>query len=514
MSSSQAQTSDDSGVVICRLGGERFALPMRQVSGVLRRPAIRRLPMSQQALLGLASLRGSVVPIIALHHLLGLACDRDGESDSRIVMMELEQTLGICVDDVENVVSLPAESAIGAAEETTRSGVRGHHLDSEGRVIQWLDVARLVQEQLVPVERKAVPTPSGAAQTASPDPGTPQYDSREQNISLVSFTLAEQHFALHLEHVRQILRLPEEVSAVPNAPDYLLGLMTLRDETLPLLALGPWFGLAGLPEAGAPVVVLGLGEYRIGVVVDGVNQVVRLAPAALRGFPALSTGGPDAGIEAICRPAADQPLMTLLSEQPFRKLAEQYGVPMAASRDVRDGSEAVDEGEDDDESLRLLEFSLAGQQYSLPLEAVTEIASRPEAPTQVPATPEFLDGMINLRGDALPIVDMAKRLGVAPEVSGDDRSGSERRIVVVSHRGMKTGLLVDVVNNVMHVRRSWLEASPVVMLGREVLVDRLVRLPDSRDVIQLLTLEALFSADERAQLDEMSGDVADAPLTE
>lgn len=491
------EDSNERGVVICRLGRERYALPMEKVIGVLRAPRIRRIPASPPALLGLANLRGSVVPVVALDRLLGLSTTAD-DSAGRIVMLALEQPLGVRVDEVENVVTPGEAEGLSLTAQAGANGVMGHHRDEEGRVVQWLDVDRLVRDQLVSARRSgsALPGPGGggapeARRTATTEP-------TEWPVALVSFEVAGQRFAFRLEHVQQILRLPEEISAVPNAPDYLPGLMTLRGEALPLVALGRWFSLDAPRRPGAPVVVLHLEGLRIGLIVDEVHQVLRLMPASLRRFPNMAGSSASSDIEAVWQGDERHPLISILSERPFMTLARQLVAPADATSDEAPVERSS--SEEAAEHLRFLEFTLADQRYCLPIDSVEGIARPPQTPYAVPSAPAFIDGMMNLRGAVVPIVDTARRLGLTDEGAEGSATRTGRRLVVVLNEGVRSALLVDVVNNVIHVEPEWVEPAPIRLLGDEVLVEQLIRLPDSREVIQLMNLTALFSAEEQAAL--------------
>lgn len=493
-------------VVICRLGRERYALPMEQVVGVLRAPPIRCIPAAPQALLGLANLRGSVVPIVALDRLLGLSTAADN-GDSRIVLLALEQPLGVRVDEVENVVTPGETDGISLAADASANGVMGHHRDEEGRIVQWLDVGRLVREQLVSARQEAPALPGTGGGGALEARGRKTGEPAEWPVPLVSFEVAGQRFAFRLEHVQQILRLPEEISAVPNAPAYLLGLMTLRGAAMPLVALGRWFSLDAPHRPGAPVVVLHLEGMRIGLIVDEVHQVMRLMPGTLRRFPAMAGPRASGDIEAVWRGDENHPLISILSERPFMALARQFvggsadaSSDAASSEGQRPSNEPRRSHEEEVERLRFLEFTLSDQRYCLPIDRVEGIAQPPQTPYTVPSAPAFIDGMMNLRGAVVPIVDTARRLGLTDEGAGSGAVRAGRRLVVVLNGGVRSALLVDVVNNVIHVDADWVESAPVRLLGDEVLVEQLIRLPDSREVIQLMNLTALFSAEDQAAL--------------
>lgn len=86
--------------------------------------------------------------------------------------------------------------------------------------------------------------------------------------------------------------------------------------------------------------------------------------------------------------------------------------------------------------------------YGIPIEHVHEIV-RMQPVTRIPRAPTFVEGVINLRGQVIPVVDLRRRFGL-PEVGGD---GAER-IVVVEMDGARVGVVVDAVLEVLRVPES------------------------------------------------------------
>ncbi len=97
------------------------------------------------------------------------------------------------------------------------------------------------------------------------------------------------------------------------------------------------------------------------------------------------------------------------------------------------------------ERIRLLTFFVGGEQYCADISSVTDIIKIP-AITYIPLLPEYILGVINLRGKVVPIADLALRLGVVGE-EYDDHSC----IIVFSVRGQSAGLMVKRVGDVIDV---------------------------------------------------------------
>lgn len=101
-----------------------------------------------------------------------------------------------------------------------------------------------------------------------------------------------------------------------------------------------------------------------------------------------------------------------------------------------------------------LTFSLSGETFAMPVEAVQQIV-RISSITRVPHAPRPIRGVTNLRGRVIPVIDLRVRVGLpAAEI---DRSS---RIIAVSSRNRVIGLLVDAVHQVMHIDLNLIQRPP------------------------------------------------------
>lgn len=144
---------------------------------------------------------------------------------------------------------------------------------------------------------------------------------------------------------------------------------------------------------------------------------------------------------------------------------------------------------------QLVTFVLAGEEYALDIKKVQEIILN-NTPTFIPQSPAFIRGLINLRGNVIPVVDLRTLFGMPTvEATGDTR------IIVVESRGVIVGLTVDAVNEVLRIGEKQLSPAPptVANLGRRYLAG-LVQL-DKRLVI-LLNGDELLATDDLQRLDQ------------
>ncbi len=142
---------------------------------------------------------------------------------------------------------------------------------------------------------------------------------------------------------------------------------------------------------------------------------------------------------------------------------------------------------------QLVVFDLATEAYGVDIGAVREII-RLQDITRVPRTPDFVEGVINLRGKVIPVVDLRKRFMLPVAEQTDDN-----RIVVVDIGGQDIGVVVDAVTEVLRILSESVQApSSVITTTDSDYLMGICKL-ESRLII-LLDLERVLSEEEKSVL--------------
>lgn len=145
------------------------------------------------------------------------------------------------------------------------------------------------------------------------------------------------------------------------------------------------------------------------------------------------------------------------------------------------------------EEKQLVIFALAKEAYGVDISAVHEII-RMQAITKVPRAPDFVEGVINLRGKVIPVVDMRKRFGLTVSQQTKDS-----RIVVVDISNQEVGMVVDAVTEVLRIPAESVEPpSSVITTSDSAYLLGIAKLEDR--LIILLDLEQILSISEKKKL--------------
>ncbi len=139
---------------------------------------------------------------------------------------------------------------------------------------------------------------------------------------------------------------------------------------------------------------------------------------------------------------------------------------------------------------QIVVFELASEHFGVNIAAVESIIKMQEI-TKMPRSPRFVEGVTNLRGKVLPVVDLRKRFGLpSQEVSKDSR------IVVVTISGAEVGMVVDAVSEVLTVPADCVEPAPAIATTVDSSFITGIAKLDGRLVILLDLAEILTEAEQ------------------
>jgi purine-binding chemotaxis protein CheW len=494
-----ASLSDARQYVTFHIDDGTFAVPLAEVQEIIRMPNLVQVPLSPASLEGLANLRGTVMSITSLRRIFRYP-DLAHDDATRVVVINQGVPVGLVVDRMAAVVSADPDQleSVASIEATVDTDLlRGMIKAADGRgMIMILDPLRLVESEFGSSRRLAAKTDADAADRAAP-PVTEDSDE----LQLVSFEVAEQEYALPIEHVQEIVQVPERINRVPKTEPHVLGVITLRNRLLPLVSLREMFGLPSAPldERNKIVVVSLPDQTSVGIVMDMVKEVLRVHRKLLDPVPSLIRGGGGkSDIQGICRMNGGQRLVAVLSasalfENEALRRAAAAGVVAAEDAD-EEGAMASDQAVATgvlEEEEQFVVFRLANEEYGAPIESVQEIVRVPEELTRLPKAPPFIRGVVNLRGSVLPVVDQRARFDLA-DIERNDR----QRIMVFMIAGVRTGFIVDSVSEVLKIPRVAIGPTPALSAEQAQLISRVANLEKQKRMILLIDVDHLLAQTE------------------
>jgi len=524
--------SADRQFVTFSVAGEMFAVPMEPVQEIIRLPDVAQLPLAPRALEGLANLRGSVLPIVNLRSLFGSE-RRDADDATRALVINLGQPLGFIVDHVASVVSV--ESSQIQTADAIQSVVRTEYLSGliqqakpEGgtQLLLILDFERLVRSEFsglqsaVAQRRESRSTDTPASMFEMQSRSTESDKAHDEDLLLVSFTVAGQEYGIAITDVQEIVQLPDHVTSLPNAPTHVSGLISLRRRLLPLLDLRSLFNLGSVAAdehhrivvVAVPAATSGGEPALVGLITDTVKEVIHVPSRHNEPMPGiLARDSQMQEFASICRLDEGRRLVSVISTQALLGLqavqeAAALRLGAAAPNANSTHSHSIAENAmpsshtehsepEQQEEMQVVIFRLGAEEFGVPIMSVQEIVRVPELLTRVPKTPAYVEGVINLRGTVLPVIDQRSRLGMQT-LERNDR----QRIMVFMVGGMRTGFIVDSVAEVLRINRQSVSAAPALSAEQGRLITQVAKLNENKRLVMLIDQRQLLEAEETADL--------------
>ena len=560
------------------LGDEEFGFDIMSVQEIIRQPKLSRIPMAPSYVEGIANLRGMILPVIDTRTRFGMPRTEDTDRTRVLVVDVNGNKTGLRVDRVRQVTRVLGRE-MELPPPVIREGMNSDYLlniiklDEGKRIIMALNPKTICKVTNDGQEKQQTGDQQGAAANGATaaDGKANASDEDLSVVQLVTFKLGQEEYAFQMERVREILRV-ERPSEVPGTPKYVLGVLTVRGNILPVIDLRVMLGMRNLEsEVVAEATELGdqfkewlkaIGEtvsLGKGIIDSSGAETIRkwmadctTASQALMDILGKMRTANDRLLRGVAQTqtlmgtaptkvneyfqneveASAQQISGLLNEfqhsvkeniredqrlivvqsngallallvdkvrevlnmpqhqinPPPPNLAETKNVELNGIAKLENGKRLIllldvnhlinDQeiqklGASKDESAQgdaqkhqvggekgglgeqqFVTFRLGEGEYGIPIAKIQEI-DRASKMTRVPRTPDYMDGITNLRGEVVPVINARKRFGLAEKVT-DERT----RVIIMELRGLKTGLLVDSVREVLNLADKDVAAPP------------------------------------------------------
>ncbi|HBT38879.1 MAG: purine-binding chemotaxis protein CheW [Pseudothermotoga sp.] len=452
------------------LGEETYAVPVTNVREIVKASKITRVPLAPAHIEGVMNLRGEVLPIINLRRLLGLP-EHDPSLSKVVVLTQNDRTIGILVDRTAQVIrSTESEQQDTRAESRFVKKV----LRTNTGMCLLFNIDELFEEETKKLEARS----SSALQQKSAETTVTK---AENYIQLVSFELSGGIYAFKITGVQEIIRYAQP-TPIPNAPEYMMGLIELRKSVLPIVDMRRLLDLpATKTDEFTKVIVLRVGGSHVGVVVDRIREVLRIDESKVLPPPSLEREKTKELVGVIQN--GDEMILVVDHEE---LLSDKV-----VGAQQQEQEEAVERLTTEEEKQYVI-FNVGGEEYGVQIEEIREI-NRLTALAKVPRAPEYLEGLMNLRGEIVPVVDLRKKFNL---VSSEKNEQTER-VVVTESDGKKIAFIVDSVVGVRRIPTSAISDLPETLSDSESarFISKIARIENR--VVLLLQMSRVLSEQEK-----------------
>ncbi|MNJ96759.1 Chemotaxis protein CheW [compost metagenome] len=419
------------------LGEVELAISVASLQEVVNFPEkITPVPLAPAFLTGLFNLRGVVIPIVDVAHLLGIESDKNALNRKVAIVSTDKVRIGLLFDSTSEILNVADQdiSRFDDPAEGKRAVIRGVlKLDGGNRLVEVIEPLSLLKIENLP-DILSKNTHSDVVEVAR---------KKSRRCQCITFRSAEMEFGLEISAIREIIRVPEIKRSV-LAVDYCIGMVNLRGSIIPLLDFKKFLRIEGddeLDVSSKRIIILKLEKVQVGFLVDSVDSIVTFFEDEVLPIPLFQQDR----IEMMRGMLPHQKEAHVIFLNEAKILSDQEILDITRGHDSLYGSrdsQAQKAQENASDRKPYISFKL-DYLLSTRLNGIDEIAKVTEELMRPPGYPEYVIGMMKMRGEVVMVIDLRTYYGMKPT---EDAMNS-RMLVVKGQKG-RFGLLVDSVESI------------------------------------------------------------------
>lgn len=467
-----------------------FAVSVSAIQEVVNEPTqFTHVPLSPDYLIGLFNLRGVIIPVVDLRKIFGFAPPTAEMVDRKVAIIEHgEHCFGLLVDRTGDVFN--AKDSERSVFSRTREDLRETIVDG---VFKLEDGKRLVQIldpfELLNLDR--LPRVAGALRSAL------SRRKKGPRRQCISFRIGTSICAFDMTSIKEIVEL-ERIDNTALASEWTLGAIDLRGSTVPVIDFRLFLGqerrstVEELIERRSKLIVMKFGDALISLVVDEIDTIISFYDEDLLPFPGVGLERSEIFRGCLCD---DQDRMVLLldhelviNDEHLRTVTHGHSVLFNERQDIADESNAGS-------GLKrtLLTFQVGGK-FALDIDRVNEVVSYPETVMTPPSMPEFIAGMVNLRGELIPIINL-RALYHMPLIEK-----TQTKLLIFAKNKSKYAIMVDAVSSIVSITGQNASLLPGLSgvsesseISKDVREAVLLNDAEAEDALMMLDLDAVVA---------------------
>ena len=460
------------------LGDIELAINAHELQEVVNLPdEMDKVPLSPDYLMGVFSLRESIVPVINMRVLLKQPDSPetdDARRDCIAIIRVGSNRMGLLFDRTSEVLRIGRDNielfAYPDGDVDSRGPVQGViSLDEGSRLVQVLEPLVLLNLPGVPLSGETPADESGGQRSAV-------------RRRCITFGSGGNRYGFRIDAVNEIIPM-QELGSTGLVSDTCMGRIELRGTVLPILNFARL--LDSEPDdkntERTRIIIARVGNQPVGFKVDDVEGIIEYGADELQ--PLLQFGGASKVLLAGCIVEDDGSDICLIDHEKLYAIPE-VTAPAEASTVSQDQIRVEAQSS---QTATCLLVSL-GFDFVLPVADISEIIDCPESVSPISGSPDHIEGIFNLRKKVVTVVDMRALYGI-----GASQSDLEPKLLIAEYHDRLVGLRVDGVKDIVKISLDKVHATPASLLAgwSEACHEDIKRVwMDETGVLPLLPLES------------------------
>jgi len=466
-----------------------FSIKIDYVEEIIHLPQITKVPLSEDFLIGISNLRGDIVPIIDLKKRIKNNYIEISELSRVIVVNHEGEKTGLLIESISAIEEVEESKITNAEkfEEISSKFLEGIYESSSGSLVGIVNLKEIIS---VKGRKKERTVEKQIAETT--------YEEEEISIEkygkkLLTFRVGAQLFAIEIDFSREIIEKPD-IENIPSKSEDIIGVFNLRNEIIPVIDLKKKLEIKTDFEEHEDhidkIIIFTYGGNITGLLVNEVEEVVDPLKSEILSVPNTFDEISKKYVKAIYHSERSGEIVFVLDEKSILKEEE-----IAEIDKFKNEIESHQTQVERDES-KVAVFKLSDEEFGISIEKINEINRLPEV-TPVPKSANFIEGIINLRGEIIPVINLRERLGFERKEFDEFE-----RVIIVEMGGQKTGLIVDRVTEIKSIDDSMFKEVPPFLktsVERDV-IEKIANIEREKRIITILSVDNILTKDEKKEL--------------
>ena len=412
-------------ILIIKNGTENYGISTEDINQISRVPSLMPLPLRPNGARGLCAVGGNIVSMVDLNLLLDMPLvDIEADASRLLSLNGIHSSNTLLVSEVYNTIDID-ESKIEYIEKQDDPVIAIYKYKDS--LVQVLSLDILISK-IDRVKIKSKEVNNGKIKVV---------DTKEEDSTrFLIFTMGNEKFALNIEFLREIILADINSTDIAGSPDDLLGMITLRDELVAILDLRSYYGFKAKMDEKNRILIASFNGDTIGLLVD---EIIDIKSVLTKDIEYMNEGFAQNKISGVIHDEGS--LISFLDKEVIETIFNEN----RAYIDSKEKIESKSKQEDIEEALEVIVFKLSSKEYAFDVEHVAEIIDIVDS-TKVAYCDEGVDGIINIRGQIVPVVSLFEKLNIKTTI--DENS----KIIVCNINDNKVGFVVDSISDILSIK--------------------------------------------------------------
>ena len=409
-------------ILIIKNGVESYGISTQDINQISRIPSLMPLPLRPYGTRGLCGVGGNILTMIDLNLLLDMdEVDLDNNKSRLLTLNNHHSSNSLLVSEVYNTIEIREKNIEYIDKENDPVIAIYKYKDS---LIQILSLDILVSK-INKVDIKPEEVLNGKITT--------EVIQEEDNTRFLIFAMANEKFALSIEYLREIILADIPFTDIAGSPKEMMGLITLREDLISVIDLRQYYGFQSSIKDKNRILIATINNEAVGLYID---EIVDIKSYLTKDIEFMDEGFDQTKISGVIHD--ENSLISFFDKGVLEKLFEKNSAYI-------DSKSEKDENDEEDVAMESIIFKLNSKEYAFNVDNVAEIIDVVDS-TSVAYARDGIDGIINIRGQIVPILSLSQRLNVEYIAKEDSK------IIVCNINDNKIGVVVDSISDIIGIK--------------------------------------------------------------